>query len=124
MSGRGNNREFRRTGRGRGYKTSEKIQERSATTEIKFVPYYTGKQQSVTFDTVKDAIMQNIQKTYSHGVDMTHSLRDMKLKDLTLEKPKRSIASKTEVESNGTAKSRDKDDIQIEQNGLDIEFRE
>ena len=93
--------------------------------EVKFVPYYTGKQQSVTFDTVKDAIMQNIQKSYSHGVDMTHSLRDMKLKDLSLEKPKRSIAPKTEVDnSGGAAKARDKEDIQIDQDGLDIEFRE
>ena len=91
MSGRGNNRDYRRSGRGRSatrYKANDTSQKTSATTEIKFVPYYTGKQQSITYDTVKDAIMQDIQKTYDHGVNMTHSLRDMKLKDLKTENRK------------------------------------
>ena len=39
-----------------------------------------GKQQTVTYDTVKDHIIKQIQKTYKYGIDMAKSLRDMQHK--------------------------------------------
>ena len=44
---------------------------------MKFVPHYTGKQQTMTYDTVKDHIIQQIQKTYKYGLDMAKMLREM-----------------------------------------------
>ena len=84
MSGRGrsnhggrNHRSGRGQGRGpaRGGKsTSDKKSTTSTTTELKFVPHYSGKQQMVTYDTVKDHIVNHIQKTFKHGVDIARAI--------------------------------------------------
>ena len=45
--------------------------------EFKFYPHGMGKnQQMMTFETVKDHIVDYVQKTYKHGHDMALSLRD------------------------------------------------
>ncbi len=79
--------------------------------EVKFYPHSSGQQQSMTFDTVKDRIIQYVQKTYRHGLDIAKSLRDEQKKDLTGEKPTRVVSMAT-----------DKDTKVIEQEGHNIEY--
>ena len=45
---------------------------------MNFVLHFHGKHQVVTYDTVKDHIVQNIQKTFKYGNDMTQVIREMK----------------------------------------------
>ena len=96
MSGRGRYQSgrggcFKSSGRGsgRGYKSNSDSYSKKnnnnnksgsgngGTAEMKFVPHYTGKQQTMTYDTVKDHIIQQIQKTYKYGLDMAKTLREM-----------------------------------------------
>ena len=91
MSGRGRNSPFSRgTGRGagrshskgRGNKSSPKTNNNNKSNnnnnqEIKFVPHYSGKQQTVTYDTMRDHIETHIQKTVKYGNDMVKAIRNM-----------------------------------------------
>ena len=45
--------------------------------KIKFAPFYSGKmnQQNTTYDTMKDHILKQIQKTYKFGLDLTSVLK-------------------------------------------------
>ena len=78
-----------RTGRGHG-RTSPEGRGQATTkykeAEMKFYPYSNvpGKV-SATYQTVKDAIIQQIQRNYEYGQDMATCLQDMKMMDL---KPK------------------------------------
>ena len=50
----------------------------SKTLEMKFFPHGIGRdRQTVTYDTVKDHIVQYVQKTYNNGQDIAISLRDL-----------------------------------------------
>ena len=42
--------------------------------EMKFAPHYSGKQQGHTYDTVKDHIIQYVQKNLKNGLDMAETL--------------------------------------------------
>ena len=51
---------------------------------MKFSPYgQTGSKSPMTFDTVKEHILNTIQRTYRHRKDVVDSLRDMEEIDLT-----------------------------------------
>jgi len=66
----------RQAGRGRGRNNKSKT---STSKEIKFYPHGGGsQQQNVTFDTVKDHIVQQVQKTYKYGIDIAKSLEEEK----------------------------------------------
>ena len=81
--------------------------------EVKFYPHRAGRQQqSITYDTVKDHIMQYVQKTYKNGQDIAVSLRDLQKKDLEPERPKRGVATET-----------DEKVAKINQDGLDIIYQ-
>ena len=68
--------------------------------------------QSATYETVKDSIIQYIQKSYTEGGhDIAESLRKMQKKDLSSERPTRKISALG-----------DKDKAKIEQDGFDIEY--
>jgi hypothetical protein len=58
---------------------------------MKFFPYGIGRdtQTSVTYDTVKEHILQYIHKTYKNGQNIAVSLRDLEKKDLTSLMPMR-----------------------------------
>ena len=77
MSGRG----YSGRGRaGRGSGRSSTYGGKSTTTEYKkqtmeFTPHTAGKHQSVTYDTVKEHILQEIQKDLKNGSDMAVNLR-------------------------------------------------
>ena len=56
---------------------------KSTTKEMKFYPHTVGsQQQSVTYDTVKDHIVQYVQKTYKNGIDIAESLEKESFKNL------------------------------------------
>ena len=64
----------------------------SQNKEIKFSPHTQGKAQCATYNTVKDAIIQYIQKTYKDGNDVAQSLKNASAIDLAKEKPVRLIS--------------------------------
>ena len=106
-----------RTGRGHG-RTSSDHNDKEPTkykeAELKFQPYGTiaGKI-GATYQTVKDAIMQNIQRNYDYGQDLATSLRDMAPYDLKQHKP--TLVRSTEI---------DPTDKAMEQRGLEILYQE
>ena len=63
---------------GRGQYGSSK---KSASTmrEMKFLPHGSGaQQQSITYNTVKDHIVQHVQKTYKNSIDIADLLKNEK----------------------------------------------
>ena len=79
--GRGNyhgGRSGRGSGRsgGRGNNNNNNRSGGTGKDEMKFVPQYSGKQQIVTYDTVKDHVILQIQKNYKHGSDIAKAIRD------------------------------------------------
>ena len=68
----------------------------NSTTTMKFFPHIVGKQQSVTYDTVKDYIIKQVQKTFTYGQDIATSLNDLQLINLNRFKPTRVISQETD----------------------------
>jgi hypothetical protein len=66
---------------------------------MKFVPHGIGKErQSVTYQTVKDYIIQLVQKSYRNGKDVADSLRKMEKIDMSKNMPARKISQETGVD--------------------------
>jgi hypothetical protein len=88
-----------RGGRGRGrIQGTKSTSTSSPRLELKFYPHGIGRdRQTVTYDTVKDHIVQFVQKTYDNGQDIAISLRDLTIKDLSTLIPVRGQASDTEA---------------------------
>ena len=104
-----------RGGRGRGRFQGRQGRNTAAPKklEMKFFPHGIGREtQSVTYDTVKDAIVSYVQRTYKHGQDIAMSLRDLSKMDLTTLAPIRGQSEATETQEN-----------QMEQQGLDIMYQ-
>jgi hypothetical protein len=65
---------------------------------MKFFPHGIGRdKQTVTYDTVKEHIVQYVQKTYKNGQDVAVSLRDLVIKDLSSMQPSRGEATATDA---------------------------
>ena len=121
MNARRQGGEGRGQGRGRGYSPrrgnnrfkSNRSQHENSREDFKFAPHTASKPQKHTFDTIKDHIVQVVQKTFENGHDVSLSLEEMQKVDLTTDKPERQI-------------SVDRDDVtrEIEQAGFDIEYQE
>ena len=116
--GRSNNRSGRTFygGRGhgrdrRGNGNSSKIKNKFK--ELKFAPHHHTRGQPATYATVKEAIVGHIQKSYDKGLDVASSIEVMEKMDLTKFKPTRVLSTKT-----------DPAEKSIEQDGLDIEYKE
>jgi hypothetical protein len=77
--------------------------------EMKFAPHVQGKPQSATYATVKDAIVQNVQKNFRDGHDVARSLEELQVIDLAQEEPQREMSKK----ENPDEKSTDKDGFNI-----------
>jgi hypothetical protein len=99
-SGRSSGRSYAGRGRGRtsgrgrsgGSQGSSKNQQEI----IKFIPHGLGRQQQVsTYDTVKEAIILQVQKTYFNGQDTAKSLRDLVKLDIHATPPIRVVGSTT-----------------------------
>ena len=113
QGGRGNGRGGRRgSGRSNQY-AGRSTSNPQSQKEIKFSTHVQGKPQGATYATVKESILQHIQKTYKGGNDIARSLKDLKLIKLNDEKPKREI-SKESIAAEAA----------IEQAGMDITYQE
>ena len=83
------------------------------TPEMKFYTHRSGKQQQLmTYNTVKDHIVQYVQKTYRNGQDITISLRNLQKVDLMGERPCR-----------GQSISLDENKARMEQSSLVIIYQ-
>ena len=81
--------------------------------EFKFHPHTQGRQSYATYASVKELIIQNIQKGWEGGFDIGKSLRDNVKVDLTTEAPTRSMSNKTDTTQ-----------ASIEQEGYNIRYQE
>ncbi len=72
--GSGQGRSGRGHQRSNGKSNTNNTNKSSSTKEIEFTPFYAGKIQVATYDTVKDHIINTIQKTYRNGHDLTKVL--------------------------------------------------
>jgi hypothetical protein len=99
-SGRGRNGRGYRGGRGRGRFRGGDNKARSPISkqlEMKLFLHGIGRdKQTVTYNTVKDHIVQYVQKTYDNGQDIAISLRDLFKKDLSTLAPIRGQATATD----------------------------
>ena len=123
-SGRGSGQFNRRNNRGRNSNRGNNNNSHSQSSEMKFIPHYTGKQQMVTYDSVKDHIVQQIQKSFKYGNDIAQAIRDMVYEDennLGGGKPTRQIVA---VPMDKDTRESLHMTLQIEQEGYDIEYKE
>ena len=68
---------------------------------MKFYPHGIGRdRQAVSYDTVKDHIVQYVQKTYRNGQDDAVSIRNLVVMDLTPHKPTRGISRDVDATAN------------------------
>ena len=65
-------------------------------------------QQSVTHDTVKDHVVQCVQKMHKNGIDIAKSLKKEEMKDLSILVPRRKVSVASDASR------------QVEQDGFDI----
>jgi hypothetical protein len=69
--------------------------------EMKFYPHGIGRdKQAVSYDTVKDHIVQYVQKTYRNGQDAAVSIRNLVIMDLTPHEPTRGISRDVDATAN------------------------
>jgi len=80
--------------------------------EMKFTPFYAGKQQGATFDTVRDYLFLQMQKTFRDGKDIVQSLRD-NTDDFGGADPVRLVSGEADATKN-----------KVEQDGFDIDYKE
>jgi hypothetical protein len=68
---------------------------------MKFFPHGIGRdRQAVSYDTVKDHIVQYVQKTYMNGQDAAVSIRNLMVMDLTTHEPTRSTSRDVDATAN------------------------
>ena len=121
-SGRGSGQSNRRFNRGRNFNRGNENHGNSQSSEMKFIPHYTGKQQMVTYDSVKDHIVQQIQKSFKYGNDIAQAIRDMVYEDdLGGGRPTRQTVT-VPIDKDTRESLHMK--LQIEQEGYDIEYKE
>ncbi len=133
MSGRGNNNNNNR-GRGSGRNNNRNNNGKrsynnnsnnnnSQSGEKKFLPHYSRKKQIVTYDTVRDHIEQQIQKSFKYGSDIVKAIREMKYDDTCLGggKPTRKVIT---LPSDKVTREELHMSLHIEQEGFDIEYKE
>ena len=63
---------------GKSNASSNNKNDSKSNAEMKFIPHYSGKQLTHTYDTLKDHI---VLKNFRNGQDMTTSIRDMKYEE-------------------------------------------
>jgi hypothetical protein len=80
---------------------------------MKFIPHRIGKEvrQTATYQTVKDYIIQLVQKSFKNGKDVANSIRKMERIDMTAKIPVQKISEASA------------DDKATEQEGYDILYK-
>ena len=91
-----------------GYKPKSREKETKFATQEQM-----SKGNYATYNTVKDIIVQEVQRKYKFGSDVAKSIRDGKRFDLSGVKPEREVSDET-----------DGDKKKIEQDGFDIQYQE
>ena len=81
--------------------------------EMKFSTQVAGKAPKASYATVKESLIQTVQKGYKGGIDVAKSLKDMKKVDLSKEEPVREISRLTDPVERA-----------IEQDGFNIRYQE
>ena len=102
----GSRNNYQRGGRGGNNTSSNTNKEK----ELKFSPHIQG---STSYATVKEAIIEYIQKNYKGGHDIAKSLKDGAIINLASVEPTRGVSRVTNA-----------DDRKLEQQGLDIRSQE
>ena len=97
--------------RGRG--SNGQNQSKGKDSEVKFAPQNSGKAPTATYSTVKEAIVNYVQKMYKNGQDVAKSLKMMRKVDLLATKPIQATSLKT-----------DEKERELEQQGLNIKYQE
>ena len=91
----------RETGRFQGRRNWNSTSSSTKQPEIKFFPHGIGRErQAVSYDTVKDHIVQYVQKTYRNGQDAAVSIRNLAVMDLTPHEPTRGISRNVDATAN------------------------
>jgi hypothetical protein len=82
--------------------------------EMKFIPHGIGKevQQTATYQTVKDYIIQLVQKSFRNGKDVADSIRKMERINMTTKIPVRKISGASKADNKAS-----------EQEGYDILYK-
>lgn len=87
-------------GRGRQNDTSDHIRNYNKDCHPEFSPQVSRKSPNYfTYATVKQTIIEQVQKNYSDGYDMATSLRNEKLVDLDHKEPRRQVSQETEAQA-------------------------
>jgi hypothetical protein len=114
--GRDGSRGHGRGGRGRGSQDNKPktYTASSKAPEMKFIPHGIGKKvrQTATYQTVKDYIIQLVQKSFRNGKDVADSIRKMDRVDVTSKIPIRRLSGATNAHDRAT-----------EQEGYDILYK-
>ena len=87
-------------GSGRGYLRNKKYSKQSQQSdkkEMKFVPKMVGKSQACTFKTVKECVLQELQKDLVDDKDIATNLRKGEDTGIGIEKPERKVVEKKEM---------------------------
>jgi hypothetical protein len=119
-----------RNARGKGSDRSGKNSSKDTTTETKmqtveFTAHIAGKHQPVTYDTVVEHILQDIQKDLKHGSDMAVNLRNGADAGIPIPKPRRQRAKKPKTVVKAETKTEKREDDSSETFGDPIgEIRE
>ena len=74
-SGRGPTRSSYRSSNCQDKKKTSAGSQGTATAELKFAPHAPGKPQKVTYDSLKDHMLLQIQKSFKNGQDVADALR-------------------------------------------------
>ena len=92
---------------------------------MKFTPKLAGQYQGYTYDTVKEHILQEIQRNLENGEDLADNLREGTDHGIKRSKPNRHLAPKQEITEPVTEIKRMEaaEERRIIQEGLDIEYK-
>ena len=107
-------RTFRKTGGSSTSESTSTVTPEKKEVAMEFIPHTAGKHQSVTCDTVKEHMMQELQMELRHGHDIVKNLRDGTNKGVPITKPTRQL----EASGQQTAEEQ-----KIIQDGHDMEWQ-
>ena len=120
-SGRGSNtRSSYRSSHNQDKKKTSTSSQSTTTAELKFAPHTPGKPQKVTYDSLRDQILLQIQKSYKNGQDIADALR-LNVDAEPGTKPTRVMVT---IEASDVASEEKKMMKQMEQAGNDLEYKE
>ena len=119
-SGRGPTRSSYRSSNYNDKKKTSASSQGTATAELKFAPHAPGKPQKVTYDSLKDHILLQIQKSFKNGQDIADALRTLVDAEPGA-KPSRRMVT---IDANDVASEEKKSMKQMEQSGNDLEHKE